>query len=162
MKPFSRLTWIAAGLVLGLVPLLVSAQTDAKDASSARISGKTLIAASEMKWVPMSGIAGAEQVPLWGDPAKGAHRALYRYPVGLKSPLHTHTFGDRGMIVSGTLSLAVEGAPPKLLAAGSFFALAAGTRHITAVEGEVPCVFYIEREGAFDVNLVDAAAPAKK
>lgn len=162
MKSFTRLSWIAAGLVLGLVPLLVSAQSDAKSAPPARISGKTLLAASEMKWAPIPGIPGAEQVALWGDSAKDAHRALFRYPVGLKAPLHTHTHGDRGMIVSGTLSLAIEGAPPKLLPAGSYFAMAGGTRHLTAVEGDVPCVFYIEREGAFDVNIVEAPAPAKK
>ncbi len=157
--------------VIGLVPVLASARPDAsggddkagdaKAAMPARISGKTLLAASEMKWVPMPGLAGAEQVPLWGDPTKDAHRILYRWAAGTKAPLHTHTHGDRGLVVSGTLSLAVEGAPPKMLPPGSWFQMAAGTKHVTAVEGDAPCVFYIEREGAFDANFIEAGAPAK-
>ena len=96
-----------------------------------------------------------------GDPTKGAHRAFFKYPVGLKSPVHTHSFGDRGVIVSGVLSLAVEGAAAKNLPAGSFFSVGAGVPHITAVEGAEPCVFFMEREGPFDV-VVGEPAPAKR
>jgi quercetin dioxygenase-like cupin family protein len=101
------------------------------------------------------------QVPVWGDPTKEGHRVFYKFPVGLKAPLHTHSFGDRGVILSGTLSLAVEGAPPKKLPPGSFFSLAGGTKHVTAVEGEEPCVFYIEREGPFDVVMASEAGAKK-
>ena len=143
---------LAPAFALALVPLL--AQTDTAKSMPARISGKTLIAADEMKWVPMPGLDGAMQVPLWGDPTKEAHRILYKWPAGTKAPLHTHSNGDRGMIVSGTLSLAVEGAPAKMLPPGSYFSLGAGVKHVTAVEGNAPCVFYLEREGAFDAVMV--------
>lgn len=147
-------TTIGSALALALVPLFAFPRAQAARPEGAPIT-KSLIATSELKWVPLSGITGAEQALLWGDPAKEAHRVFFKYPVGLKSPPHTHTFGDRGVIVSGTLSLAVEGAPKKLLPPGSFFALPAGTRHVTAVEGSEPCVFYMEREGPFDVVVVD-------
>lgn len=126
------------------------------------IRGKTLLAAGDLKWTALPGIPGAEQAALVGDSAKDAHRAFFRYPVGLKSPPHTHSFGDRGVVVSGTLSLAVEDGAPKRLGPGSFFELAAGTRHVTAVEGDVPCVFYMEREGPFDVVAADAAPAPKR
>lgn len=152
MTPFPMIRLLAPVLAIPLFTL--QPQSDAAKASSARITGKTLIAADEMKWVPMPGLEGAQQVALFGDPTKEAHRILYKWPAGTKAPLHTHTHGDRGVIVSGTLSLAVEGAAPKMLPPGSYFSLAAGTKHITAVEGNAPCIFYIEREGSFDAVMV--------
>ena len=143
---------------LGLAVVLCSAfalQAGAKT-QDMKITGKTLIAVDELKWEALPGLPGAEQARLVGDPAKGAHRAFFKYPVGLKSPLHSHSSGDRGVIVSGTLSLAVEGAPAKRLPPGSFFSIGAGIPHVTAVEGDAPCVFFIEREGAFDVVVAEA------
>lgn len=163
-----NLTLIAIGCALGFVPLLAAARsqepksdpsksaraTEAKS-SPPKFTGITLWPASDIKWVPMPGLEGAQQAPLWGDPTKGPHGILYKWPGGTKVPVHTHTSGDRGVIVSGTLTLAVEGAPPKRLPPGSYFTMAGGTKHATATEDGAPCVFFIEREGAFDVNMVE-------
>lgn len=146
-RPF----WLATACTLALVPLFAAAQ------EKARITSHKLVAASEMKWTPLPGIPGAEHVALLGDPAKEPHRAMFKYPVGLKAPLHSHTHGDRAVIVSGTLSIAVEGEPAKRLPAGSYFSTAAGKKHMTEVLGDEPCVFYIERDGPFDVVAADAA-----
>lgn len=148
---------------LAVVSLVASAQTkETKEAQSPlAIRGKTLLAADELKWTPLPGIDGAHYATLAGDVFKEPHRAFFKYPVGLKSPVHTHTHGDRGVIVSGTLSLAVDGAPAKKLPPGSYFSIGAGVRHVTAVEGDQPCVFYMEREGPFDV-VVASEAGAKK
>jgi anti-sigma factor ChrR (cupin superfamily) len=160
MKMTIRTIGFGCALALALVPWLVAAQA-AGQANQGKITGNTLIAASELKWTSLPGIAGAEQVMLWGDTTKGPHRAFFKFPVGLKAPLHTHTHGDRAVIVSGTLSLAVDGAPAKQLGPGSYFSIAAGTKHVTAVEGDQPCVFYIEREGPFDVVMVEEAGAKK-
>lgn len=159
MTKFHALSLFGAGLTLGLVPLFAAARTT--EAQATKISGKTLMPASEMKWVPMPGLDGAQQVALWGDSTKEAHRILYKWAAGTKAPVHTHTYGDRGLVVSGTLSLAVEGAAPKHLPAGSYFSLGGGVKHATAVEGDAPCVFYIERDGPFDARMVDEVKPAK-
>ena len=153
MKRLPKPFWIATACALALVPLLAAARE-----VQTKIAGKKLVAASEMKWSPLPGIDGAEQVALWGDPAKEAHRVMYRFPVGLKAPLHTHTHGDRGLVVSGSLSLAFEGEPAKVLGPGSWFSMAGGTKHVTEVSGDKPCVFYVERDGPFDVVAADAAA----
>lgn len=152
---------ILSSAAAALAVLAAFAPQKAESKSVAPIAGKTLLAAGELKWVPLPGIAGAEQVALVGDPAQESHRAFFRYPVGLKSPPHTHTWGDRGVIVSGTLSLAVDGAAPKKLGPGSFFSIAAGITHVTAVEGDAPCVFFMEREGPFDVVVAEAAGSGK-
>jgi quercetin dioxygenase-like cupin family protein len=151
-------TTLAASSGLVLVMLGAFARQDTPKPTSPRITGKALVAVGELKWTPLPGIPGAEQAALVGDTAKEAHRAFFKYPVGLKSPVHTHSFGDRGVIVSGVLSLAIDGAPAKKLPPGSYFSIAAGIPHVTAVEGDAPCVFFMEREGPFDVVLVEAGA----
>ena len=180
MKNQRTITFLGLGSALLLVPLLWAAGTqdpkatppkaapqkpaeakpvtpDAK-AMPAKITGATLWPADEIKWTPMEGVPGAKQAPLWGDPTKEAHGILYQWPAGTKVPLHTHTFGDRGVVISGTMTLAVDGAPPKKLSPGSYFSLAGGTKHETGCEDGAPCVFFIQREGKFDANMVDAGA----
>jgi len=162
MNKIHAVSLFTTGLALGLVPLFLSSQAAPAAEKAAKITGQTLMPAADMKWVPMPGLDGAQQVPLWGDPTKAAHRILYKWAAGTKAPLHSHTSGDRGVIVSGTLSLTLEGAEPKLLGPGSYFSLAGGVKHVTAVEGDTACVFYIEREGAFDAVMAAPATAPKK
>ena len=164
MNAFRKLALIATGIGLAAIPLLAAAQTATGGAApkAAKIMGHKLIAAEELKWVPMPGMEGPMQAPVEGDPAKEAHRVFYKFPVGMKAGLHTHTSGDRGVIISGNLGLAVEGAPMKKLGPGSYFTMAGGTKHVTTVEGDTPCVFYVEREGPFDVVMAEDAAAKKK
>lgn len=162
MNRLRKLGLIATGSALTLVPLLMAAQEVAVRVAPQRITGSTLTPAADMKWVPMPGLQGALQVPLWGDSTKEAHRILYKWPAGTMAALHTHTHGDRGVVISGTLVLTLEGAQPKKLPAGSFFSFGANVKHATAVDGEVPCVFYIEREGPFDVVMVTEAGATTK
>jgi len=157
-----RFALASACLGIAAVPLLLAATSQNKETPPAKITGVTLMPADGLKWVPMPGLDGAQEALLFGDPTKEAHRIFYKWAPGTKAPLHTHSFGDRGVIVSGTLSLAVEGAPPKKLPPGSYFSMAAGTKHITAVEGDAPCVFYIEREGPFDVKMVEEKPGERK
>jgi quercetin dioxygenase-like cupin family protein len=158
MKSIHRLTLLAAGLGLATVPLLLGAQSaSVEKAKPQRITGHALIAADELKWAAMSGMEGAMQAPVFGDPAKEAHRTFYKFPVGMKADLHTHTNGDRGVVISGTLGLTLEGAPLKKLGPGSYFSMAGGTKHVTTVEGDAPCVFYVEREGPFDAVMAQEA-----
>jgi quercetin dioxygenase-like cupin family protein len=118
-----------------------------------KITGKTLMAPDELKWTPVTGIEGARQAVLWGDPQKGAHGVIYMWPAGAKLEEHSHTAGDRGIVLQGTLILEVDGLGTKRLPAGSYFSLEGGTKHTTSVEASVPCQFFVEREGAHDVVI---------
>jgi quercetin dioxygenase-like cupin family protein len=64
---------------------------------------------------------------------------------------------NSGVVISGTLGLTLEGAPLKRLGPGSYFSMAGGTKHVTTVEGDAPCVFYVEREGQFDAVMAQEA-----
>jgi len=111
--------------------------------------------ASQMRWEPMPGIDGATQAPLWGHPSNGEYGALYRWPAGTTVPLHSHTHGDHGVIVSGTLVLATEGKPAVELGPGSYFSFGSGVRHTTACKAGADCLFVVHREGKFDVTMAE-------
>lgn len=117
---------------------------------------KILWAPGEVKWAPMPGLAGAMQSPLWGDPDKGEHGVLYKWPAGTTVADHFHNHGDRGVVVTGTMTLAVDGAKLKELPPGSYFSLGGGVKHATACKKGADCVFFIQREGRFDAVMVEA------
>ncbi|MFN2385201.1 MAG: cupin domain-containing protein [Thermoanaerobaculia bacterium] len=146
------LIWTVAGLALAHEP------TGTKVAKGT----KTLWSAGEVKWAPMAGLAGAQQAVLWGDPTRGEHGILYRWPAGTNVPIHWHTHGDRGIVISGTLSLGVEGAAPKELPPGSYFSLGGGMHHTTSCKAGADCVFFLQRDGLFDVQGLPAAAPTTR
>jgi quercetin dioxygenase-like cupin family protein len=122
---------------------------------------KVLWSANEVKWETMPGLAGATQARLWGDPAKSEHGILYKWKAGTDVPVHTHTNGEHGVIIAGTLTLAVEGAPPKEFSPGSYFSMAGGTKHATTCKAGTDCVFFIHREGPFDANMIQITGAAK-
>lgn len=142
----------AAGLAM---PMLVAAEGKIPPGT------KVLWSAGEVKWETMPGLAGATQARLWGDPTKGEHGILYKWKAGTDVPVHTHTNGEHGVIVAGTLTLAVEGAPPKELAPGAYFSMAGGTKHATTCRPGADCVFFIHREGPFDAHMVQVTGAAK-
>ncbi|HTF88764.1 MAG TPA: DUF4437 domain-containing protein [Planctomycetota bacterium] len=161
MKFQSALLFTAPCLLLALLPSLAVSQDpqpkpEQKPVQTpplplpGKITGKTMIAFNELKWTPIANLEGAQQAPLWGETDKGAHRVMYMWPAGTKMEEHSHTNGDRGVVVMGTLTLVVEGAE-KRLPQGSFFSLAGGTKHTMANDASEPCFFYVEREGAYDV-----------
>jgi hypothetical protein len=147
--------------VTGMLVLAGLAAAATARAGSARIAKGTAVlwASGEIKWVPMpGGPPGALQSPLWGDATAGEHGMLYKWPAGTQVPVHTHTNGEHGSVISGTLGLAVNGAPLKSLPAGSYFSMAGGTPHATSCAPGADCVFLIHREGAFDAVMAGPTA----
>lgn len=114
---------------------------------------KVLWPAPEMRWELMPGLPGAQQARLWGDPVRTEHGILYRWKAGTNVPVHTHSNGDRGVIIAGVLTLAVEGGPVQEFPPGSYFSMAGGVRHATTCRKGRDCVFFIQREGPFDAVM---------
>ena len=150
-KPLATLSAAAA--------MLVGASVLAHEPAAKKIpkGTATLWSASELKWTPLEALPGAQVATLWGDIATGEHGALYKWPAGTTVPLHWHTHGEHGVIVSGTLALTPEGGAAKELSAGSYFSMAGGAKHATACTAAAECVFFIHREGKFDALMVGAA-----
>lgn len=129
-----------------LVALLVAASVLASDAGKA-----TVVAKADLKWKDM-GIPGVVGAPVSGDMEKGASRFFLKYPVGFVTPKHHHTTDHYATLVSGTITMTVDGKDHKL-GPGSYFALTGKMPHVVKVEGNEEAVFFIQADGPWDVVM---------
>lgn len=113
-------------------------------------SGKSVVVAkADLKWKDM-GIPGVMAAQVSGDMQKGASRFFLKYPVGLLTPNHHHTADHYVTLVSGTVTLTVDGKEHRLVP-GSYFALIGKAPHIAKVEGNEDAVLFIQADGPWDV-----------
>ena len=107
---------------------------------------------ADLAWKPLSPGSTASIVDLWGDHTKGAYGALFRFPPGYTTPVHTHTHDMRIVVLSGILLQIPEGEPALRLPPGSYVLQPGGNyRHIAAADASSECVFFAEMPGAFDL-----------
>ena len=110
--------------------------------------------ASEMKWTDNPALKGAKQTTLWGDPAKSAYGAIKKVPAGAKLGLHTHTFDQKVVVISGQVEFNVEGEPKKDLGPGSYIFMPGGVAHDATCKAGAECVYFEEATGAADFKPV--------
>lgn len=109
-----------------------------------------VMAKADLKWKDMgNGIAAA---PVSGDMDKGASRFFLKYPVGLVTPKHHHDANHYVTVVSGTITLTVDGKDHRL-GPGSYFALINKASHVAKVEGNQEAVFFIQAESEWNVVM---------
>ncbi len=109
-----------------------------------------VVTKADLKWKDMgNGIAAA---PVSGDMDKGASRFFLRYPVGLVTPKHHHSTDHYVTVVSGTVTLTVEGKDHRL-EPGAYFALSHKASHTAKVEGNEDAVFFIQANGPWNVVM---------
>jgi hypothetical protein len=123
------------------------------------------IPAADLKWTDLdpAGAPGVKVATLWGDPPKGAFGAFFKLPAGFAVPLHTHTHPMKVVIVSGTYIQGPDGAPVFRLGPGSYLMQPGGNyRHTTSCDTKADCVFFVESNGAFDLQVVSDSAPAPR
>ena len=114
--------------------------------------GKSVVVAkADLKWKDM-GIPGVLAAPVSGDMEKGASRFFLKYPVGFVTPNHHHTADHYVTVVSGTITLTVDGMDHKLNP-GSYFALTEKVPHVGKVEGDEDAVLFIQADGPWDVVM---------
>jgi quercetin dioxygenase-like cupin family protein len=103
---------------------------------------------SELTWKDMgNGVAAAV---VSGDMQKGASRFFLKYPVGLVTPNHHHSADHYATVVSGSITLTVDGKDRKL-GPGDYFALTKKAAHVARVEGSQEAVFFIQADAPWDV-----------
>jgi mannose-6-phosphate isomerase-like protein (cupin superfamily) len=114
-------------------------------------AGPTVVVTkANLKWKDMgNGVAAA---PVSGDMEKGASRFFLKYPVGLVTPKHHHSADHYATVVSGTITLTVEGKEHKL-GPGAYFALTKRASHTAKVEGNEEAVFFIQADGPWNVVM---------
>ena len=106
---------------------------------------------ADLKWKDM-GIPGVAAAPVAGDMEKGASRFFLKYPVGFVTPKHHHSADHYVTVLSGTITLTVDGKEHKL-GPGSYFALTEKIPHTAKVEGTEEAVFFIQADGAWDAVM---------
>ena len=157
---------LAMGLLVSLALATAGQAEDqkAKAPAKAAAGGKAvLIPAGDLKWaVPPNSPPGVQVAVLWGDPAKGAFGALHKFVPGFSVPLHFHSAGYHGIVVSGTFLQTVEGEAEKTLTSGSYFSYKGKKEHATKCATGADCVVFIDCGGAWDVVMADAAMKAAK
>jgi len=119
--------------------------------------------AADLKWTDLdpTGAPGVKVADLWGDHQKGAFGALFKLPAGFAVPLHTHTHDMKLVIVSGTYIQGPEGKPEFRLGPGSYLMQPGGNyRHTTSCDKASECLFFVESNGAFDLQPVVTEKPA--
>jgi mannose-6-phosphate isomerase-like protein (cupin superfamily) len=115
-------------------------------------AGKAVVVAkADLKWKDM-GIPGVAAAPVSGDMEKGASRFFLKYPVGFVTPKHHHTADHYVTVISGTITLTVDGKDHKL-GPGSYFALTEKMSHTAKVEGTEEAVFFIQADGPWDAVM---------
>lgn len=154
----------AASVVLAGSTATVRAQETAAPAGAA--ANPVFLQAGELKWVDLDpkGAPGVKIADVRGDHATGAYSAFLKLPAGFAVPLHTHTHEMRVVFLSGTYLQAPEGKPEVRLPPGSFMVQPGGNyRHTTGCDKASDCLFLVESDGPFDLQVVpEATAPAKK
>lgn len=129
-------------------------------ASAALLAGAPLPAAAggptvvvpkaDLKWKDMGN--GVTAAAVSGDMDKGASRFFLKYPVGLVTPKHHHDADHYATLVSGTVTLGVNGKEHKL-GPGAYFALTNKAMHTAKVEGNEAAVFFIQADGPWNVVM---------
>lgn len=138
MKRLMTIAMATAAIAVASVPSIATA--DSK-----------VMPKADLKWKDM-GIPGVAAVPLSGDMKKGASRFFLKYPVGFVTPMHHHTADHSVTVVSGTITLTVDGKDHKL-GPGSYFELTKKAPHVAKVEGNEEAVFLIQAKGPWDVVM---------
>jgi quercetin dioxygenase-like cupin family protein len=152
-----RITRVLVAIV-ALFALAGAALAAEKKPASKKAPPKLVLwAADDLKWTAgKNGPPGVMMAVLWGDPDKGAHGALHKFPGGFEAPLHHHTSSYRGVVISGTLVVTPEGGTAKSLPSGSYFSAPPMNKHTTKCEGASGCVIFVEATHAWDVVLEGA------
>ena len=115
-------------------------------------TGKTVVVPkADLKWKDM-GIPGVMAAPVSGDMKQGTSRFFLKYPKGFVTPNHYHTPDHYVTLVSGHVTITVDGKDYKLVP-GSYFALTDKAPHVAKVEGDEEAVFFIQADGPWDVVM---------
>jgi hypothetical protein len=116
----------------------------------ANADSTVVVPTADLKWKDMGNGITAAQVS--GDMEKGPSRFFLKYPVGLVTPNHHHDANHHATLVSGAVTLTVEGKEYKL-EPGAYFALINKAPHIAKVEGQEDAVFFIQADGPWNVVM---------
>ncbi|GGE22596.1 hypothetical protein GCM10011529_31510 [Polymorphobacter glacialis] len=107
---------------------------------------------TQLQWGPCPPIfsKGCEIAVLHGNPAAPNADIFLRIAPNATLPAHTHSSAERMILVSGTLLVDYQGAPPSTLQPGNYAYGPAGRPHLATCRSKTPCTLFIAFEGPVD------------
>ncbi len=127
----------AAILIAAAVPIAASAEDNA-----------VLTPVSDLKWTD-AGVPGVSTAPVYGDMKQGESHFYLKYATGFAAPVHYHTADHIVVLVSGALTLILDGKEHRL-APGSSFSLKDKAPHAARCEAGDDCVMFVDARGPWD------------
>jgi hypothetical protein len=130
--------------------------------ASSPSTAPVFMTAEALKWTDLDpkGAPGVKIATLWGDHTRGAFGAYFRLPAGFAVPLHRHTHEMRVVFLSGTYIQSPDGKPEVRLGPGSYMLQPGGNyRHVTSCDKAADCVFFVDSDGPFDLEVIAAGQP---
>ena len=113
--------------------------------------GKGVVwAGTDIQWKESPTVKGAWAATLWGDPSKGAYGALRKVSAGMDLGMHSHSFDQKVVGVSGTFEFQVEGEAMKELGPGSYVMTPAHVKHSSKCKEGADCIYFEEQPGKSD------------
>jgi len=85
-----------------------------------------------------------------GDPEKGAFSALFQFPAGMTTSVHTHSASFTGSVVSGIHNRGVSADKLLKLGNGGIWSEKSGAPHMEKCGTEGDCVIAVQMDGALD------------
>jgi len=168
-KPTKWFTGLVCLLVLAIAGASFGAEEAKKDAApkakSAMHAGAKAVTwpAADLKWVHNPGSPeGVMMAVLWGDPEKGGHGAIHKFPAGFKAPLHTHSADLHAVVISGTIIHGDSAGKETRLGPGSYIFSPHTDKHSTACDAASECQMFVSANGKFDIKMVDEKMMEKK
>lgn len=107
---------------------------------------------ADAKWSPPKAPEfppGVMASPIASDPASGASLAYAKFPAGAVLPVHHHSLNEYTLLLSGKLTVTVEGKAHQL-AAGGYITIPAKAKHGVVCAAGAECVVFTRRPGPTD------------
>jgi len=147
-------TWLSVWQVTWFV--MMAAWCGSLSVASAQETSQTprVWAAEELKWEHDKTLTTVQSVLLWGDPQKGEHALLRKFPAGYAPPPHKHPSAERVVVVAGTIVVRYAGSAEKSLGPGSYSEIPANMEHAVKCADEAECVFVLASPGPFAIMPV--------
>ena len=105
----------------------------------------------ELRWVKDEVLPSVQSVLLWGNPQKGEHGMLRKFPAGYAPPPHTHPSVERVVVISGSVVVKHSGTIEKVLGPGSYSEIPPNVVHSVRCAEQSDCEFVLTSSGPFAI-----------
>ena len=113
----------------------------------------------QLEWTEVKG--GVKMFAVHGNHKEGPFKALFQFPAGMATNVHTHTAAFTGALLSGNHQRGTGPDQLVQLTEGAVWNQPAGTPHMEKCGEEANCIFAASMDGPLDTNAVELSPKAE-